>query len=100
MSDDSATHQLLGSLKADMEASQRQRASLFDLARETNTQVTTMAAQQKAHIEKQDALEISHNALIARVAGLEGDRNRIVGAGAAIAAATGGAWAKITGFFS
>lgn len=100
MSEDSEIHQLLGALKQDMESSQRQRADLFVLVRGIGNQVTTMTAELKAHMDKEDNLEANHDKLSNRVTRLESDRNRAVGVLAVLSTAMGGAWGKITGLFS
>ena len=80
MTDETAIHQLLGELKGDMQSSQRQRADLFILVRDIGTQVTTLVAELKAHMDKEDALEIKHDTLDGRVTSLEGYKNKILGA--------------------
>ena len=100
MSEDRDVHQLLGGLKENMAASQRQTADLFILTRTIGNQVATMVAELKAHMDKEDNLEASHGKLTDRVTRLESDRNRAVGVLTALTAAMGGAWGKITGIFS
>ena len=100
MSEDRDVHQLLGGLKENMAASQRQTADLFILTRTIGNQVATMVAELKAHMDKEDNLEASHGKLTDRVTRLESDRNRAVGVLTVLTAAMGGAWGKITGMFS
>ena len=100
MSEDRDVHQLLGGLKENMAASQRQTADLFILTRTIGNQVATMVAELKAHMDKEDNLEASHGKLTDRVTRLESDRNRAVGVLTVLTAAMGGAWGKITGIFS
>lgn len=107
MENNAEINQLLGTLKGDMESSQRQRESLFNMMREATTAihsvqtiVTVIQSDLKNHMDKENMLQDDHEDLKGRVETLESDKNMIVGGTVALALGTGGAWAKIMGFFS
>lgn len=99
MTTDSETHQLLGKLTAEMESSRNQRRDLFDLLRSIGTHVTELKADMKHHMEKEDALQASHNNLEKRVNSLETIKSRIIGYGIGISMIGGAVSERISRVF-
>ena len=87
MTEEAAFHQLLGELKKGMESSDNQRKLLFEKVDVIGTQQTTLIAEFRNHMDKENALEESHGKLSERVIVLEGFRNKLVGM-----------WAILSGF--
>lgn len=92
MNGDFDLHQLLGALKADMQASLNQRAELFAQVRETTRLLTTLAAETRHYAEQSTRLHGHLAALAARVTLLENFKQRLLGIVFIVAAATGVAW--------
>ena len=99
MSEESAIHKLLGSLKADMESSQRQRSTLFEKVDSIAHSVAILCADHKAHVSRADIVREDVGKLEKRVNSLEIIKSRIIGAGLVLTATSGAAWDAAKGLF-
>lgn len=97
--EDQATHQLLGELKADMQHNRSQLTQIFEKLDAMSRTQNILCADHKAHVAAASQVRADLDKVDERVTGLEGLKSRIIGYGVGIAMAGGAMGDRIAKLF-